>query len=144
MANKIEFIRKESNNVIDLSRIASKIEVLKGNVKLLNEIKEKGNNGGLSEESRKELNNTLLRLSRSITNAFYTNAEKYSQDSYGRTILSKPLPLLFPTIELSKMDPSSQEYKLLYTKMLRNRNRVADAVCLANEYVSLFLKSQRG
>ena len=57
---------------------------------------------------------------------------------------SKPLPLLYPLIELSKLDRDSQEYKLLYTKMLRHRNRVADAVCLANEYVSLFLKSHRG
>ena len=117
---------------------------MKEKVELLNEMREKGNSGKLDEDSRKELNNTLLRLSRSITNAFYTNAEKFSQDSYGRTILSKPLPLLFPAIELSKMDSKSQEYKLLYTKMLRNRNRVADAVCLANEYASLFLKSQRG
>ena len=144
MANKVEYIKNESNNVVDLSGIAEKIKELKEKVELLNEMREKGNSGKLDEDSRKELNNTLLRLSRSITNAFYTNAEKFSQDSYGRTILSKPLPLLFPAIELSKMDSKSQEYKLLYTKMLRNRNRVADAVCLANEYASLFLKSQRG
>lgn len=82
---------------------------------------------------------TLLRLSRAITNAFYTNAEKYDQDSYGRTILSKPLPLLFPTIKLSRLDKDTLEYRLLYTQMLRNRNRVADAVLTACEYAELFL-----
>ena len=93
----------------------------------------------LSKERIRGLNDTLLRLSRAITNAFYTNAEKYDQDSYGRTILSKPLPLLFNVIALSKMEKDSLEYRLLYTKMLRNRNRVADAVLTACEYVELFL-----
>ena len=95
--------------------------------------------GLLCDEKVKRLSETLLRLSRCITNAFYTNAEKYDQDSYGRTILSKPLPLLYRTIELSKMDPSSLEYKLLYTRMLRNRNRVADAVNMANDYAEMLL-----
>ena len=139
MADKIEFIRKESGNIVDVTGIAKKIDELKGNVAELNAMREKGNRGELDKDTVKKLNDTLLRLSRSITNAFYTNAEKYSQDSYGRTILSKPLPLLYPTIELSKMNKESLEYKLLYTKMLRNRNRVADAVYLANEYVTLFL-----
>lgn len=58
---------------------------------------------------------------------------------YGRTILSKPLPLLYPMIKLSGLSKDTLEYRLLYTKMLRNRNRVADAVMLANEYVELFL-----
>lgn len=139
MANKLEFIKSESNNVVDVTGIAKKIRELKGNVIELNALREKGNKGELNKATIKKLNETLLRLSRSITNAFYTNAEKYSQDSYGRTILSKPLPLLYSMIELSKMDKESLEYKLLYTKMLRNRNRVADAVSLANEYVTLFL-----
>ena len=139
MSDKIEYIKEESGNIVDVTGIAAKIAELKANVAKLNVLREKGNKGELDQATVKKLNATLLRLSRSITNAFYTNAEKYSQDSYGRTILSKPLPLLYPTIELSKMSKDSLEYKLLYTKMLRNRNRVADAVYLANEYVTLFL-----
>ena len=42
-------------------------------------------------------------------------------------------------IKLSGLSKDTLEYRLLYTKMLRNRNRVADAVMLANEYVELFL-----
>ena len=144
MAQKIAFLQKESGELIDLTGIAANIAKLQSDIGVLNELRKSGNAGRLSEEDRRALNDTLLRLSRSLTNAFYTNAEKYGQDSYGRTILSKPLPLLYPLIELSKLDKDSQEYKLLYTKMLRHRNRVADAVCLANEYVSLFLKSHRG
>jgi len=139
MASKVALIKKESGNIIDLKGIEDKITVLAQNTKILNEMRVQGNRGELDQKTIAQLNDTLLRLSRSITNAFYTNAEKYSQDSYGRTILSKPLPLLYPMIELAKMDRDSDEYKLLYTKMLRNRNRVADAVMLANEYASLFL-----
>lgn len=102
---------------------------------------ETGNSRPSTEENLQALCKlyTLLRLSRAITNAFYTNAEKYDQDSYGRTILSKPLPLLFPTIKLSRLDKDTLEYRLLYTQMLRNRNRVADAVLTACEYAELFL-----
>ena len=139
MTKKVAFIKAESGNVIKLDGIERKINSLSKNVNKLNVLREKGSCGELDKETVRKLNDTLLRLSRSITNAFYTNAEKYDQDSYGRTILSKPLPLLYPMIELSKMDRESEEYKLLYTKMLRNRNRVFDAVSLADEYVSLFL-----
>lgn len=139
MAEKVAFIKAESGNIISLDKIQKKIEELTANVEKLNELIKKGNSGDLNKDVVKKLNDTLLRLSRSITNAFYTNAEKYDQDSYGRTILSKPLPLLYPMTELAKMDSESLEYKLLYTKMLKNRNRVYDAVSLANEYVSLFL-----
>ena len=69
----------------------------------------------------------------------YDYEAEYDQDSYGRTILSKPLPLLFPTIKLSRLDKDTLEYRLLYTQMLRNRNRVADAVLTACEYAELFL-----
>ena len=79
-------------------------------------------------------------MSRLITNAFYTSADKFGQDSYGRTILSKPIPLLYPLIKLSGMDKESLEYKLEYTQLLRNRNRVADAVNMANDYVEMLLK----
>ena len=113
------------------------ISRLAKNVSVLNE--KRANAANLPKEEIRRLNATLLRLSRSLTNAFYTNAEKYDQDSYGRTILSKPLPLLYPMIKLSGLSKDTLEYRLLYTKMLRNRNRVADAVMLANEYVELFL-----
>ena len=130
MKQKVEYLRKESGNIVDMECISANIDRLGKAVAALNE---------LSEVRIRAFNDTLLRLSRAITNAFYTNAEKYDQDSYGRTILSKPLPLLFPTIKLSRLDKDTLEYRLLYTQMLRNRNRVADAVLTACEYAELFL-----
>lgn len=137
MKQKVEYLRRESGDVIDMRGISDGIDRLSAGVAGLNLLR--GQAEMLSRERVRGLNDTLLRLSRTITNAFYTNAEKYDQDSYGRTILSKPLPLLFPVIALSKLEKDSLAYQLLYTKMLRNRNRVADAVLTACEYVELFL-----
>lgn len=137
MKQKVEYLRKESGNIVDMECISANIDRLGKAVAALNEMKLKASE--LSEVRIRAFNDTLLRLSRAITNAFYTNAEKYDQDSYGRTILSKPLPLLFPTIKLSRLDKDTLEYRLLYTQMLRNRNRVADAVLTACEYAELFL-----
>lgn len=98
MKQKVEYLRKESGNIVDMECISANIDRLGKAVAALNEMKLKASE--LSEVRIRAFNDTLLRLSRAITNAFYTNAEKYDQDSYGRTILSKPLPLLFPTIKL--------------------------------------------
>lgn len=140
MKQKVEYLRRESGDVIDMRGISDGIDRLSAGVVELNRLRSQAEM--LSKERIRRLNDTLLRLSRVITNAFYTNAEKYDQDSYGRTILSKPLPLLFNVIALSKMEKDSLEYRLLYTKMLRNRNRVADAVLTACEYVELFLAQE--
>lgn len=43
------------------------------------------------------------------------------------------------SVLISRLDKDTLEYRLLYTQMLRNRNRVADAVLTACEYAELFL-----
>ncbi len=139
MKEKISMIIKQSANVIDLKMIDATIDKLALNVARMNELKAEAHEGKLSKEKIQRLNDTLLRLSRLITNSFYTSADKYGQDSYGRTILSKPIPLLYPLIAFSRMGRESLEYKLQYTQLLRNRNRVADAVNMANDYVEMLL-----
>lgn len=139
LKTKVEMLKKESGNVVDLSGISGSIDELTENIRQLDEMKKDAEAGKLTPEVISRINDTLIRLSRCITNAFYTNAEKYDQDSYGRTILSKPLPLLYPVIELSRLDKSELRYKLIYTWMLRNRNRVSDAIDTANDYVKMLL-----
>ena len=139
ISQKVAFIKEKSGNLIDLSHIEAAAAQLSENVRRLNGVKKDAEAGKLAEKDVKKLNQVLLRLSRMLTNAIYTYSDKYNQDSYGRTILSKPLPLLYPCIKLSEMDPDSLDYKLLYTNMLRNRNRVADALASANDILELFL-----
>ena len=80
-----------------------------------------------------------MKLSRTLTGPFYTACDRYSQDSYGLSILNQPIPQLYPIVEMSKMDKSTLEYRLQKTQMVRNRNMLADALRVANEYIeSLF------
>jgi hypothetical protein len=53
---------------------------------------------------------------------------RYGQDSYGLTALSQPLPGLYEVSRLATMSPDEEAYKLLLTRLLRERNRIADAL----------------
>lgn len=136
---KVQNIIKEAGDVIDISYLPAKIKQLSENVKKLNALKIKAENGKLSKENLARLNDTLLRLSRLLTSTFYTATHKYDQDSYGLSVLSCPVPLLYPLINLNKMDKTTLEFKLLYTKLLRNRNMVSDSLNLANDYIEMLL-----
>ncbi len=46
-------------------------------------------------------------VARQITNVTMTCADKYSQDSYGYTSLSYPIPLFADFERLVKLDPAS-------------------------------------
>lgn len=47
-----------------------------------------------------------MKLSRILTSPFQTNYSPYEQDYYGLTVLSKPIPVLYPILNLREMDPS--------------------------------------
>ena len=128
-----EDIKKKINNLveggfsdIDVKPISWCVDQLQQVVLRLN--KEIGKKDAWSDLQRKEINETLKDLGRILINAFYTCASPYEQDSYGFTSLSKPIPLLWKLEELGKMNKESQEYYLLYTTLIRNRNRISDAL----------------
>ena len=77
-----------------------------------------------------------MKLSRTLTGPFYTACDRYSQDSYGLSILSKPIPALYPMVEMSELDENDVNFKLMRTELLRNRNRLLDSLKVANEYIS--------
>lgn len=83
-----------------------------------------------------KINDVLMKLSRTLTGPFYTACDRYSQDSYGLSILSKPIPALYPMVEMSELDENDVNFKLMRTELLRNRNRLLDSLKAANEYIS--------
>jgi hypothetical protein len=87
------------------------------------------------EESVKLINNCLMKLSRTLIPVSYTTVCKYDQDTYGRSGLDKPLPSLQPIADLANLDPESSEFKALKTKLIRDRNRVSDALGDAIEVI---------
>lgn len=54
----------------------------------------------------------------------------------GLSILSKPIPALYPMVEMSELDENDVNFKLMRTELLRNRNRLLDSLKAANEYIS--------
>ena len=80
-----------------------------------------------------------MKLSRTLTGPFYTACDRYSQDSYGLSILSKPIPALYPMVEMSNLDEKDVKFKLMRTELLRSRNRLLDALKTANEYIDLIV-----
>ncbi len=75
-----------------------------------------------------EVNECLMRISRILTPVVSTVKGKYGQDTYGLSALSKPLPALEPVRDFAKSAPESAERKLLYTRLMRERNKVYDAL----------------
>jgi len=135
---KLELLKRDSKT-IELDNLIEKINCLSENVKKLNDLKSvifKENN----PEKINFFNKILLRLSRILTGPFYTYCDRYQQDSYGLTILSKPIPLLYPILKLNNLDPTALEYKLLYTQLIKNKNRISDALSEAIESIEMFLK----
>jgi len=125
ISDKIDKLMAESGNVVDLAPIKDEIARLKTLIQQVSQLAGKGN---LAAREVAVLNRVYLKLCRLLTNAFYTYTDRFDQDSYGLSILSKPIPVLYRMVDLVKMDPASLDFKLLRTELIRARNRVWDAV----------------
>ncbi|MGH9805189.1 MAG: M28 family metallopeptidase, partial [Candidatus Acidiferrales bacterium] len=81
---------------------------------------------GPAERSRhKVLNELMLKVSRILNATLYTASGPFDQDP------AAPLPVLpglDPVRRLAKLDPESDEYGFLRTRLVRERNRVAHAL----------------
>jgi hypothetical protein len=139
-------LQEKGKETIDLKTIIEKADAFKVKANMLQvEIQrkfaqyEKRRGEERFEESVKYINNCLMKLSRFLIPVSYTTVCKYEQDTYGRSGLDKPLPSLQPIADLAKLDTESSEFKALKTKLIRNRNRVSDALDNAIELITYTL-----
>jgi hypothetical protein len=95
---------------------------------------------GLSNEQAKLYNEFVKMVARQITNVTMTCADKYSQDSYGYTSLSYPIPLFADFERLVKLDPASLEYGLIKTQLVKNKNRINDALYIISQFAEVVRK----
>ena len=131
--NKLKDLNKYADRTIDITSLIRESDLLVANVDRLNSV--------ISEHEKDyqvatKINDVLMKLSRTLTGPFYTACDRYSQDSYGLSILSKPIPALYPMVEMSELDENDVNFKLMRTELLRNRNRLLDSLKAANEYIS--------
>ena len=84
-------------------------------------------------------NQLALKLSRCLTWVLYTYTDRFEQDSYAYTPAARPIPMLATAVDLAQLDHNSLAYHLCFTKALRDRNRVSQAVRDALEFAQLYL-----
>lgn len=81
------------------------------------------------------LNQCLMEVSRQITPIARWNAEKTGQISM-EDVGYTPFPRLYGILDMADIEiPEADEFKLWYTKLLRERNFVEDGFYLANEAI---------
>jgi hypothetical protein len=76
----------------------------------------------------KLMNECQMRLSRTLTPVISTSCGRYGHDTYGLSAQSTPVPVLYDAPRLAEIPPESHEHKLLYTRLVRERNKVWDAL----------------
>lgn len=89
-------------------------------------------------------NEALMSVSRLLTNVSQTYADKYQQDSYGHSFLSSPVPLLAQLPLLDKYPQDSMEYGMIETQLVKNRNRISDAISQLDQLLGLYLIVLKG
>ena len=80
-----------------------------------------------SEQKALLLNRAMKRISRLVVPLMSSAIGKYGHDVYGYTPQTTMIPALYDIARLSKM-PEGEERWMLQTKVVRDRNRVADTL----------------
>jgi len=90
---------------------------------------------GAPEEEAEELNRCYLLVSRHVNPIAHSNAgpaEQMSMETFGAT----PFPRIYEVVKLAEMTLHQLgDFKLLSTKLLRQRNTVEDGFYQANEAI---------
>lgn len=95
---------------------------------------------GRAEAACGAANRSLMRLSRILNPLLYTVSGKYAQDTYGLSALTTSIPAMREMRELGALDPDEGYYKALCTKLVRERNKVVDALEKATEEAQMALR----
>jgi hypothetical protein len=135
----IERINGEYGEYIPMDDVKRNIAAARVGVASIQALK-----GRLEGEKKKKYNKYMLLLSRLLTNVFQTYADKYQQDSYGYSKLASPIPLLADLSRLKQMDPRSLEYGMVETQLVKNKNRINDALNMIVELSSVYGEVLRG
>lgn len=81
------------------------------------------------DDTKTDIYNCYVKnVSHLLSNVFLTYAEKYQQDSYGHTRLSSPIPLFADAGRLDALSADSLEYGMILTQLIKNKNRINDAL----------------
>jgi len=141
MLKALDGLQAACKSIIDLSALIKQTQTFKDHAVSLNKSAaknlaalEKKKKDARPEQEIKRINNCLMKLSRILIPAFSTRGGKYRQDPAGTPFT--PFPNLQPLNKLGETDPNSQKYRARTTQLLRERNKISDAIALANGMIS--------
>ena len=130
---KVEKLSEQFSNHFDFTDLQANLKEANQRILRVQSLKENGLEG-----KEEEFNCFVKFVSREVTNITMTCADKYSQDSYGYTKLSYPVPLLADLERLVVLEPSSLEYGMIHTQLIRNKNRICDALYMISQVAALY------
>jgi len=136
---------KKSQSVLDLTVLKTHVEEIEkkavalnnGIEKILLTLERKKRDVGL-EMKFNEINTCLMDLGRIMIPAFSSKTGRYGQDPMGTKF--KPFPTLQVLGKLNSMDMDNEGYKALQTSLLRERNKLADTLNMANRILDSILE----
>ncbi|MFQ6075349.1 MAG: hypothetical protein ACE5Z5_04335 [Candidatus Bathyarchaeia archaeon] len=128
-------LQSKGKGTIELTPLINQAEALKGEAAKLDRTIGRMLKEGKPPQEFEAINRCLMRLSRILMPVGYTLVGKYDQDTYGRTETTRPIPVLQPTARLATLNPESDDFKLLKTRLVRERNKVADVLIEAKKLI---------
>lgn len=146
LKNRLIKLNEEARGRMDLKPLIRTAEELEKRTKELDEAIQKFWNKYQSQPSKegkellKEINQTIMKLSRILIPINYTYIGRYERDPYGATYVNKPIPVLLPLLEYANLSPDSERYKLLTTKLVQEKNKVQDTLEEALWYTNYIIR----
>ncbi|MFQ6014819.1 MAG: M28 family peptidase [Anaerolineae bacterium] len=139
LEGRLKELQSQAGHALDLSAVVTKAQELREAASRLDQfvVQEEA---AAAEEDIQPVNECLMRLSRILTPVSTTVVGKYGQDSYGLTAMTKPIPGLYEAGELGTLDSAEEAHKLLLTKLVRERNKVSDALSEARWHIDNLLR----
>jgi hypothetical protein len=127
---RLEELEQQSKGAMDLFEEIARAKDFRDRAQKLETWIRKLKSAGSASNDRKRrmINNCLMRLSRTLTPVVSTICGRYGHDTYGRSALNRPIPGLDELKDLAAMDPNSDAYKLLRTRLVREKNKLHDAL----------------
>ncbi len=123
----LQDLQGRAGEVFDLSPALSKARLLKERTLELQEVAGRVAEAAefSTDRAAMRVNRCFRRLGRLLVPVNYSTVDPFDQS---RAVSLPPIPVLQPVGELASMEPDSHEFRLLETRLVRERNRVCHAL----------------
>ena len=137
----MKWIMEYSHHVkdkLDLSPVLKELELLRNDLEAFYRISIEIE-GKKDPERAKKVNEVMLSISRLLVPLYFCKRGYFEQDL---AVSIPPIPLIADCLRLLELDPKSDEYMFLKTRLIRGRNKVVNFLRTARKLVSTVIKSQ--